>query len=130
MAEEKIGSEIVKSLYKPPKDSHKGQNGKLLIIGGSERFHGAPLFAAKMASRIVDLVYFSSIPENNELIKKMKSKLCDFIAVPQDEVLKIVNEVDAVLIGSGLGVSTGTKTLTNRLLKKTQVKNLFLMPML
>jgi len=118
MIEEKIDSKIVKNLYKPPKESHKGQNGVLLIIGGSAKFHGAPFFAAKIASKIVDLVYFSSIPENNELIKNMKGELCDFIAVPIKEALATAEKVDSILIGPGLGVSEETKQLTNRLLER------------
>ena len=125
MIEEKIGSEVV-TLYRPPKDSHKGENGKLLIVGGSKRFHGAPLFAAKIASRVVDLVYFSSVPENNKLIKKMKSKLCDFIAVPREEVFEVAKNADAVLIGTGLEVGGESKLLTNKLLKDVPNKKFIL----
>src|SRR3972149_3555308 len=116
MIERKIDSSIVEDLYKPPRNSHKGHNGRLLIIGGSKKFHGAPLFAAKIASKIVDLVYFSSVPENNELIKKMKSELCDFIAVPRSEVFDAAEKADCILIGPGLGVSDETKSRTNDLL--------------
>lgn len=116
----------LRDLYKPPPKSHKGQNGRLLIIGGSERFHGAPLFAAKIASKIVDLVYFSSVPENNKLITKMKSKLCDFIAVPREEVFTVAKKVEVILIGPGLGVSQKTKVLTNDLLKKFSQKKFVL----
>src|SRR4030067_3872424 len=107
MIERKIDSSIVEDLYKPPRNSHKGDNGRLLIIGGSKRFHGAPLFAAKVASKIVDLVYFSSVPENNELIIKMKEKLCDFIAVSRNEVFEAAEKSDCILIGPGLGTSEG-----------------------
>ncbi len=74
-----IGRSEIISLYKPLADSHKGDNGVLLIIGGSKKYHGAPILAAKTASRIVDLIYFSSVPENNALVKKMKSRLNEFI---------------------------------------------------
>ena len=121
-----IDSKVVKSLYQPPVGSHKGQNGVVLIIGGSEKFHGAPIFAAKVASKIVDLVYFSSVPENNELIKNMKSKLCDFIAVPRSKVFEAAEKADAVLLGPGLGVSEETKQLTNDLLKKFPTKKFIL----
>jgi NAD(P)H-hydrate repair Nnr-like enzyme with NAD(P)H-hydrate dehydratase domain len=33
----------LKKLYVPAPSSHKGQNGKLLIIGGSVLFHAASL---------------------------------------------------------------------------------------
>ncbi|OGY21889.1 MAG: NAD(P)H-hydrate dehydratase, partial [Candidatus Woykebacteria bacterium GWA1_44_8] len=126
MVEEKIDSKVVKNLYQPPTDSHKGQSGVVLIVGGSKKFHGAPLFAAKVASKIVDLVYFSSVPENNELIKKMKSELCDFIAVPRGEVISAAEKSDCILIGPGLGVCEETKQLTNGLLKKFPDKKLVL----
>ncbi len=71
-----IGPEVVKLLRRPKASSHKGQNGKLLIIGGSDRYHGAPLMAAKMASKIVDMVYFYSTPGNQSLFLKMKAGLC------------------------------------------------------
>ncbi len=116
--EYKIGPGEVKALYKPPFSSHKGQNGQLMIIAGSERYHGAPLLAAKMASKIVDLVFFSSVSENNELVKKMRSKLCEFIVVPREEVEAFIKRCDAILIGPGMGMSEETKELTNRLLKK------------
>ena len=40
------------------KTSHKGDNGKVLVIGGNEIFHGAPIMAALCAEKSgVDLVY-------------------------------------------------------------------------
>lgn len=121
----KFTREELKSLYLPPKESHKGQNGKLTIIGGSYLFHGASLWALKVASRIVDMVFYSSIPENNELTQKLKSEVYDFIAVPREKVEEYIEESDAVLIGSGLPREEGraqseepTKILTERLLKK------------
>lgn len=113
-----IGASEIKKLYTPPPKSHKGQNGVVLIIGGSERYHGAPIFSAKIASKIVDLVYFSSVPENNELVKKMKLGLAEFIAVPRKEVFKIAEKVDAILIGPGMGANRETKKITDGLLKK------------
>lgn len=128
---EKIGIGEVKSLYKPIEKSHKGDNGKLLIIGGNEIFHGALLLAAKIASKVVDLVYFSSILENNELIKRMKLKLCEFITVPRDEVVNFVNaelsrSIDTILIGPGMGISEETRMLTNQLLKRFKNKRFVL----
>lgn len=106
------------ALRKPKSCSHKGENGCLLIIGGSQRYHGAPLLAAKIASKIVDLVYFSSTDDNNELIKKMKSKLCEFITVERHCINQAIQKVNAVLIGPGLGVSADNRQLVNSLLKK------------
>jgi len=123
---EKIGAGEVKALYKPSGISHKGDNGKLLIIGGSERFHGAALLAAQAASKFVDLVYFSSVPENNALLKKMKSKLCEFIAVPRAEVLKFIPKADVILVGPGLGTGEEEKGLVEKILQKYPRKKIVL----
>ena len=53
----------LKKLYVPSSSSHKGENGKLLIIGGSVLFHAASLWALQVASRIVDMVFYSSVPQ-------------------------------------------------------------------
>lgn len=99
---EKFDPEDLRKLYLPSKDSHKGQNGKLTIVGGSHLFHGASLWALKVASRICDMVFYSSISENNELTQKLKSEIFDFIAVPRGEVENYIEESDAVLIGPGM----------------------------
>jgi len=115
---EEISANDIKKLYLPPKGSHKGENGKLTIIGGSKLFHGASLWALKTASRIVDMVFYSSIPENNELTQKLKSELYDFIAVSREEVENYIEESDAVLIGPGLMREQETREMTKNLLWK------------
>lgn len=122
---ENVKADDLRKLYLPPKDSHKGENGKLTIIGGSKLFHGASLWALKVASRIVDMVFYASIPENNELTKQLKVQIFDFIAVPRKEVEDYIKESDAVLIGPGLPREEGrapeedsTKKLTHRFLTK------------
>jgi len=92
----------LKEIYLPPANSHKGQNGRLLIIGGSHLFHAASLWALKVASRIVDLVHYSSVVENNELVKELKKEFRDGIVVPRIEIESYIEEDDAVLIGPGM----------------------------
>jgi NAD(P)H-hydrate epimerase len=115
---EKVSEKDFKKLHEPRKDSHKGKNGRLLIIAGSEVYHGASILPLKVASRIVDLVYFSSVPVNRELVKMMKADLTDFIAIPRRKIEKYLKKVDCVLIGPGVGLGWRTKRLTRRLLKK------------
>ena len=50
---------LLQQLIFAKKKSHKGDNGKLTIRGGSTLFHGASLWALKTASRIVDMVFYS-----------------------------------------------------------------------
>jgi len=54
-----IGEDYVKSKIPPRRrDSHKGMNGVVCIVGGSRVYHGAPFLCAMGAARTgVDLVY-------------------------------------------------------------------------
>lgn len=123
---EKIGVGEVKALFRPSKSSHKGDNGNLLILGGSKKYHGAPILAAKIASKIVDLVYFSSLSENNKIVQKMKSKLCEFITLSPNELAQYLNKVEAILIGPGMEPGREMKTLVNGLLKQKKHKKFIL----
>ena len=94
----------------PTKDSHKGANGSLLVIGGGP-YYGAPAMAAMAAMRTgVDLVTIAT-PESSYhevaaqspvlMVRKLRgSTLChDHVK----ELLKMSEVCDAVLIGPGLG---------------------------
>ena len=93
---------FLKQLYRPPKDSHKGENGKLLVIGGSELFHAASMWALEVASRIVDMVFYSSVAVNEAIVRKQKERFHDGIVVPQGKVEEYIEEADCVLIGPGM----------------------------
>lgn len=92
----------LKKLYKPKHDSSGEDNGQVTIIGGSSLFHGAPLLALKVASRIVDMVFFASPePSVGRVAESLKSKLSSFIWVPWEEVEDYIAKSDAALIGPG-----------------------------
>ncbi len=118
-------SDFLKDLYIPPANSHKGENGKLLIIGGSKLFHAASLWAMEVASKIVDMVFYSSVLENNEIVKSLKKEFRNGIIVPRDRVEDYIKEADCILIGPGLPRKEGkelgdddTGKLTSSLLQK------------
>ena len=113
---------ILTQLYRPAKDSHKGQNGKLLVIGGSNLFHSASMWSLEVASRIVDMVFYSSVPVNEAIVKKQKERFHDGIIVPKDKLDEYIEEADCVLIGPGMDRSDLTKQKTNTLLAKHQDK--------
>lgn len=92
----------LKKLYIPPPDSHKGQNGKLMIIGGSTLFHAASFWSLKIASRIVDMVFYSSVPENNQIVHELKKEFHDGIVVPREDLLSYIDEAECILIGPGM----------------------------
>ncbi|MFH0943314.1 MAG: NAD(P)H-hydrate dehydratase [Candidatus Beckwithbacteria bacterium] len=112
----------LKQLYRPGKDSHKGENGKLLIIGGSELFHSASMWALEAASRIVDIVFYSSVAVNEQIIRKQKERFQNGIIVPQGKLDEYVAEADCILIGPGMERTKETADKTNYLLKKFKGK--------
>jgi len=122
---QEFNTEDLKKIYIPSSSSHKGQNGKLMVIGGSKLFHAASLWSLKIASRIVDMVFYSSIPQNNEIVQKEKEEFRDGIIVPREKIGEYINESDCILIGPGLPREDGeeeeddnTKSLSENLLKK------------
>lgn len=117
--------DVLKNLYVPAVDSHKGQNGKLLLIGGSKLFHAASLWPLTVASRLLDMVFFSSVSENNAIVEKAKEEFRNGIVVPRGKLESYIEESDAILIGPGLPRPEGqeegdndTKQLTESLLQK------------
>ncbi len=86
-------------LYRPEKNTRKGDNGRLLIIAGSKQYHGAAMLAVLAARRFVDLVYFHPAENDEFLINAIK-------CIPEVIVLKdlsAVDKIDCVLYGNGIG---------------------------
>lgn len=117
--------QVLKNLYIPPTDSHKGQNGKAMLIAGSKLFHAASIWPLTVMSRILDMVFYASTSENNEIVQKMKEQFLNGIVISRDKIDDYINEADAILIGPGLPREEGqeegdddTKILTESLLKK------------
>jgi len=99
-------SKSVKTLFKkltlPKSNSHKGQNGRILIIGGSSLFHSASLWAAEVASYFCDMVHYSSTVENEKIFLSLKKTFRNGMVVPQDKIKEYVKEDDVILVGSGM----------------------------
>ena len=86
----------------PEENSHKGDNGKLLIIGGSQLFHAASRWSLEVASKLVDMVFYASIPENNKLIQEAKQNFWNGIVISRSTIENYIQEADCVLIGPGM----------------------------
>lgn len=106
--------------------SHKGNNGKILIVGGSKDYHGAPAISG-MASfgAGADLVYVATPESASEPIKSSSADLIvkslegdKLSMIHASEILKLSEDVDAVLIGPGAGIDEDTSKLFNVLVAK------------
>jgi len=120
-----IGKKDIK-LPKRNKKSHKGDNGKVLVIGGSRDYVGAVALAGLAALRSgVDWVTIAA-PEKvgyainalspDLVVKKYKGD--DFCAARAKDILKLEKEFDAVLIGNGIGMHA--KTFVKKYVKETK----------
>ena len=106
-----VDEEFVKSCVKPRRmDSHKGENGVVLVVGGGWMYHGAPFLAAMAALRCgVDLAYIAA-PE--KIVPSIRALSPAIIAIPLTDlkltkgaarrVLKLLPKVDSIIIGPGL----------------------------
>ena len=108
------------------KSSHKGNNGSVLVVGGSPDYSGAPAIAGLAAlSSGVDLVYVASPDLPAQAIKStspdliVKSLQGEVLSpLHYEDIIKLSDNVDAVLLGPGAGISSETSKLFNILVSK------------
>ena len=114
MSSKSLTSSIVKK-YIPPRNlnSRKGDNGKVLVVGGSYMYHGAPILSSLAALRTgADLVY-TAVPKVNAQASRAISP--DLIVIPladskltRGSVNKLLGQIpvgiDSAAIGMGLAV--------------------------
>lgn len=107
--------------------SHKGQNGKILIIGGSNTYHGSLVLAGKAAFSInIDLVFMitpekiASVVRSHDYRFIVKTYSQDYLTpqVIEELVKPMLLEVDSILIGPGLGHEEETLLAVKTLLKE------------
>jgi ADP-dependent NAD(P)H-hydrate dehydratase / NAD(P)H-hydrate epimerase len=111
-------------------DSHKGQNGRVLVVAGGP-YLGAPILAAQGALRAgADLVRLYT-PRDGALVAQAAQT--DLIVhpsvhpariVPEDRatVSKLLSKVDVVLVGPGLGDHAETVEATLSILEAARAK--------
>ncbi len=119
---------ITKKDLKLPKrrpESHKGDNGRLLIIGGSVDYIGALILAGMAAFRSgVDIVTIAA-PEkvawaintfsSDFITKKFKG---EFFRVEQaDRIIELSRDFDVILVGNGLGARKRTIRFSQKIIK-------------
>jgi len=99
-----------------PPESHKGDFGRLLVIGGSETYSGAPALVALAALRTgVDLVYVAAPDKTAYTISSMSPNLItlkldrEYLSPRHLSVIRRhMNDVTAAVVGPGLGLQKET----------------------
>ena len=107
---------------------HKGQSGKLLIVGGNNVYVGAPMFAATAAMRSgCDLVYVAAPQRPADIIARIPDLITyrlkgdNISKMHLKQLLSISKNMDALVIGNGIGTSGDTMSAVNGFLTKCTI---------
>ena len=108
-------------------DAHKGDFGKILLLCGSRGFTGAAALAAMGALRSGAGLVFLGVPESIYEIEAVKLTETIVFPLPDAEgklsaeaipdIVKRLSQIDAVVLGCGLGQSEGTRSVVQAVLK-------------
>ena len=127
----RLNHELVLSLL-PDRNpwGHKGNFGKLLLLCGSRGYTGAAFFAAMGALRAGAGLVFLGVPESIYGIEAVKLNEPVIFPLPDEsgrlsadavpEILTRLPQMDAVLVGPGLGQSEGTLAAVRAVLEKAE----------
>ena len=127
----RLNHELVLSLL-PDRNpwGHKGDFGKLLLLCGSRGYTGAAFFAAMGALRAGAGLVFLGVPESIYGIEAVKLNEPVIFPLPDaggrlsadavPEILTRLPQMDAVLVGPGLGQSEGTLAVVRAVLEKAE----------
>jgi NAD(P)H-hydrate epimerase len=96
--------------------AHKGDFGRLLVIGGSEVYSGAPSLVSLAALRTgVDIVYTAAPEKTSQAISSLSPDLITIKLEGKhlkprnlDKLKPYIETVDAVALGPGLGLASET----------------------
>jgi hydroxyethylthiazole kinase-like uncharacterized protein yjeF len=108
--------------------AHKGDFGRLLVIGGSKVFSGAPALVSFAALRTgVDIVYLAAPAKTANAVSSMSPDLITLKLKGDNLTLSNMKElepylkiVDAVVVGPGLGVKIETREFVKECVKAVE----------
>lgn len=115
-----------------PRLSHKGDFGKLLIIGGSIPYTGAPAMAAQAAVRSGAGLVYLGVPSDIYEIEAIKNQEAMVFPLASgekgrvsrrawDSIAERLSVCDVCVIGPGMGRGENTRALTEMVLQKAQI---------
>ncbi len=129
-AEIYVGPGDVEQLYRPrPWTAHKGSSGRVLVVGGSETFTGAPALAALTVLRVgADLAFVAAPSRAADIIASYSPELItvklegsDYLVPDHIERLRsMIERVDVVAIGMGLGLHEETGEAVEKLIEEAR----------
>ncbi len=119
-----FASDMQKFLGRLDMNSHKGANGHVLVVGGSQKYNGAPFLSAEAALHTGAGLVTVAIPKNVQSIQRMLSlivrKIPDedtgyFSSSSVSALIKLIESSDSVVIGPGIGDDPSVTKMMNSL---------------
>ena len=108
-------------------NAHKGDFGRILLLCGSEGYTGAAALSAMGALRCGAGLVYLGVPRSIYAIEAVKLTEPIVFPLPEQDgklsgealpkILAMLDNMDALLIGPGLGQSEGTRTVIRAVLE-------------
>ncbi|MHA1212148.1 MAG: NAD(P)H-hydrate dehydratase [Candidatus Heimdallarchaeota archaeon] len=114
------------AIPKRKKTSHKGENGTILVVGGSISYSGAPVLSSRAALRTGADLVVTCIPESiapsarsdspNLIVRSFEGEY--LIRKHMPEILKLFKKFDAMVLGPGISTNPETLDFVRELIQK------------
>ncbi|MEM4036156.1 MAG: NAD(P)H-hydrate dehydratase [Fervidicoccaceae archaeon] len=126
-AEEYVGPGHVRHLVlRKPKDAKKGDGGRVLVLGGSVEYVGAPALAAMAALRTGADLVFVGVPEIvRPVVASFSPNIItfsvgrDYLSPDHlDKVMEFVKKSDSIVLGPGMSLNRETEEFVTVFLEK------------
>lgn len=100
------------------RDSHKGDYGRVLVIGGDHGMAGAARLAGEAAARTgAGLVYIATRAAHAPCISSQRPELLCYGVENAEQLQPLLGKADVIVIGPGLGLSPWAVELFNAVLR-------------
>ncbi len=118
--------DVIPTLKSRKLNTHKGQYGKIFVIGGSKNYSGAPTYSSLTGISFgIDLVITHAPEVVGDVIRSYSPNLIVRTSPGEwlnkkafDEMVELIEWADTILIGPGLGLQKETEMLLVQLINK------------
>jgi NAD(P)H-hydrate epimerase len=123
--------DLIPTLKSRKVDNHKGEFGRVLVIGGSKNYSGAPAYASLSSIRFGCDLVITYVPEVvGNVVRSYSPDMIvrtspgDWLTIKAlDEILWLVDWANTIVIGPGLGTENASEELLTKVLEPIKKKD-------